>query len=65
LKPELAVIPERRRANPHVRFFLQKNPGFAAGHELVCLAEISPQNLKRFAARIIHNLAEARMPAAR
>ncbi|SRR5207247_1668871 len=65
LKPELAVIPERRRANPHVQFFLQKNPGFAGGNELVCLAEISPQNLKRFAARIIHNLAEARMHVAR
>jgi hypothetical protein len=53
LKPGLAVVPERRRQNAHVRFFLERNPGFAEGNELACLAQISPANMKLFAGRII------------
>jgi hypothetical protein len=53
LKPHLAGIPERRLRNPHVQFFLQRNPAFAAGCELACLAEISPSNMKLFAGRIL------------
>jgi hypothetical protein len=53
LKPHLAEIPARRLRHPHVRFFLRRNPGFAAGCELACLAEISPSNMKLFAGRIL------------
>jgi len=53
LKPHLAEIPERRLGHPHVRFFLERNPRFASGCELACLAEISPSNMKLFAARIM------------
>jgi hypothetical protein len=53
LKPHLAQIPARRSAHPHVQFFLQRNPGFGVGHELACLAEISPSNMKLFAGRIL------------
>lgn len=53
LKPHLAEIPARRLRNPHVQFFLRHNPGFAAGSELACLAEISPSNMKLFAGRIL------------
>jgi len=53
LKPDLAEIPERRLRHPHVRFFLERNPRFASGCELACLAEISPLNMKLFAARIM------------
>ena len=53
LKPHLADIPERRLRHPHVRFFLERNPRFASGCELACLAEISPSNMKRFAVRIM------------
>lgn len=53
LKPHLAEIPARRLRDPHVQFFLQRNPGYATGHELACLAEISPQNMKLFAGRIL------------
>jgi len=53
LKPQLATIPERRLRNPHVRFFLDRNPGFASGCELACIAEISPSNMKLFAGRIL------------
>lgn len=53
LKPPLAEIPTRRLRNPHVQFFLRRNPGFAAGCELACLAEISPSNMKLFAGRML------------
>lgn len=33
------------RPDPHVSFFLASNPGHLAGHELVCLARLAPDNL--------------------
>lgn len=34
-----------------VRFFLQKNPGYRSGEELVCLCRLSPDNLRPLARR--------------
>lgn len=53
LTAELAVIPDSKREQPHVRFFLDRNPGYINGDELVCLAEISEENLTRAARRFI------------
>ena len=53
LKPHLAEIPARRLRDPHVQFFLRRNPAYATGQELACLAEISPLNMKLFAGRIL------------
>jgi hypothetical protein len=53
LKPQLAEVPARRLRDPHVRFFLKRNPMYAHGRELACLAKISPSNMKRFGGRII------------
>jgi hypothetical protein len=61
LKPHLAEIPARRLRDPHVQFFLKRNPGYASGHELACLAEISPSNMKLFAARILGQAQAAQM----
>ncbi|CAN5370617.1 hypothetical protein BH23VER1_BH23VER1_23020 [soil metagenome] len=47
----LAEVPEKRRSDPHVRLFLERNPGFASGDELVCLAPITAENMRSFAAR--------------
>jgi hypothetical protein len=44
LTAELAIIPEGRRGDPHVRFFLDRNPDFARGVELACMAEVSREN---------------------
>ena len=55
LKPEFAGIPARRLHHPHVRFFLERNPGYKFGTELACLAEISPCNMKLFAGRIMNH----------
>src|SRR5262249_19521110 len=35
LKPEFAQPTERERSRPDVAFFLDRNPGFVDGHELV------------------------------
>ena len=51
LKPEL-VNRTRERANQRqVAFFLEQNPGFAEGDELVCMTELTPDNLRRHVRR--------------
>jgi hypothetical protein len=41
----LAKIPPGRERDPHTMFFLTRNPNHANGDELVCLTELSPENL--------------------
>lgn len=45
LRGALQAVPPGRIADPHVAFFLARNPGHAAGDELACLTEISAANL--------------------
>ena len=45
LREGLDEIPEGRLGGPHVAFFLEKNPGWARGDELVCLTELAEGNL--------------------
>lgn len=45
LRDPLAVISPGRLADPHVGFFLRRNPGWRRGDELVCLTEIAEANL--------------------
>lgn len=51
LKDAFAEIPEKDAGRPEVRFFLERNPGYRRGDELVCLAEIDERNLLPFALR--------------
>ena len=51
LKPELAASTWQKKKKPHVAFFLKKNPGFYMGHELACLTEASPENMRGIAQR--------------
>ena len=53
LDPALADIPVARRRDPDVAFFLEKNPGHARGDELLCLAEISAENMRGLARRMV------------
>jgi hypothetical protein len=53
LKRELAAVPPHRLKNQHVRFFLSSNPSYSQGTELACLAEISPENMRSYPARIL------------
>jgi hypothetical protein len=45
LSGAMAAIPDARRGDPDVAFFLERNPGHGLGDELVCLTEITEGNL--------------------
>ena len=45
LRGSLAEIPAGRKADPHIDFFASCNPRHMQGDELVCITELSPQNL--------------------
>jgi hypothetical protein len=53
LRGPLAAVPAGRQVNPHVAFFLARNPGHTAGDELVCLTEISEANLTAAGRRMV------------
>ncbi len=44
---------EERLQNPHIAFFLQKNPGHDAGDELACLTRLQWENFKPFVKRLL------------
>jgi hypothetical protein len=44
-------VPAAHQRLPEVRFFLENNPGYARGEELVCLCELAADNLKPIARR--------------
>jgi hypothetical protein len=52
LRAGVADVTERL-ADPDVAFFVQANPGHAAGDELACLTEIAPYNLTRAGRRML------------
>jgi hypothetical protein len=54
----LAPLTDGALRSPHVRFFVQRNPGHASGDELACLADVRLRDLGRAVARIA--LARAR-----
>jgi len=47
-------IPDKRLDDEDVKFFLEKNPEFYKGNELVCLAELSVSNLTKAGLRLLH-----------
>jgi hypothetical protein len=49
LAEDLAGVPARRANDPHVKFFLQRNPEYVRGVELACITEISHENIRPFA----------------
>ena len=52
LRPgSIDAIPQKLDA--HTQFFLEKNPGFLEGHELVCVARISPDNFTNALKRLL------------
>ncbi|HVT89502.1 MAG TPA: hypothetical protein VHD56_11660 [Tepidisphaeraceae bacterium] len=54
LRPQFSVVPEGRRDDPDVEFFIQQNPGFVQGDELVCIADLSPENLTPAGRRVVN-----------
>jgi hypothetical protein len=53
LRGNLAEVPDARRNDPHVAYFLSQNPGWQSGDELVCLTEIHDANLTPAGRRMI------------
>lgn len=53
LKPALAQSTFDKQNKSHVKFFLEKNPGFDKGDELVCLAELHPNNIRGYGKKYI------------
>jgi len=50
---ELAAVPEGRATNPHVAFFCARNPRHSEGDELVCLTELTEDNLTAAGRRMV------------
>jgi GNAT acetyltransferase-like protein len=57
LRGGLAKIPSGRIEDPNVAFFVSRNPRYADGDELVCLTELSPENLTAAGRRATRSLA--------
>jgi len=53
LKSHLAPIPDGKSNDPHVRFFLERNPGHTVGDELVCFADLGDANLTAAGVRMV------------
>lgn len=52
LRENLASASEHRQEqNPHIKFFLQSNPGHVHGDEIVCLCPFHSENLRGFILR--------------
>jgi hypothetical protein len=52
LRSSLAHPTERERNKPDVAFFLESNPGYINGDELVCLCPLTAENMRPFGRRI-------------
>jgi len=52
LQPEWARVPPQDAHKPEVRYFLERNPNYVSGDELVCLTELTLSNLRPLAKRI-------------
>ena len=53
LRGGLKTIPAGRMSDPHIAFFTARNPGHAAGDELVCLTELCDENLTAAGRRMV------------
>lgn len=53
LREELRAVPKGRLENPHIKYFLTRNPGHVRGDELVCLCELSETNLSSAGKRMV------------
>lgn len=57
LRGRLREISQENARNPHVAFFLARNPGHERGDELVCVTDLRPENLTRAGRRVVYGTA--------
>ena len=60
VRPGLAPVTADVRANPHVRYFAERNPHHGDGDELACLAEVRAVDIAAIAARLAVTTARRR-----
>ncbi len=53
LRAGIAEVTAERLKDPHVAFFVARNPGYAQGDELVCLTRIHPDNYSAVGRRLL------------
>ena len=53
LRNRLAKVDSSRLKDPHVVFFLERNPGYVIGEELVCITEIKDGNYTKAGKRML------------
>ena len=63
LRPGIADVDSRRLTNPHIKFFVQANPGYRFGDDLVCITEISSSNLTPAGKRVLRGSALRQTPS--
>lgn len=54
LKEQIALPKPGEQEKDSVRFFLSRNPSYRCGHELVCLCELSENNMKPLSRRLFN-----------
>lgn len=55
LTPELLELPDGRTVDPHIAYFLARNPGHSLGDELACLTPIRDDNLTPAGRRMVRD----------
>lgn len=53
LRQSVADSGEEKRGNPHIDFFLSRNPGCVEGEELACITRLTLDNIKPFVKRLL------------
>jgi hypothetical protein len=53
LKSGVADVTEKLSEDGHIRFFLDRNPGYGNGNDLVCIASLNKDNLKKSVRRTL------------
>ena len=53
LRGGVADVNEERLRDPHIAFFVERNPGWVNGDELVCLARVHPENFTGAGRRMV------------
>lgn len=51
LASHIGHVTDNRLKDPHIAFFLENNPDYAKGDELMAIARCSPDNIKKFIAK--------------
>jgi hypothetical protein len=56
VRPGIADVTDELLKDPHVRFFVEANPGYAQGDELVCLARLHEDNIRPSVVKMLKGL---------